>query len=196
MTCTTLHRALGILAGPVTEQMLIDAVTAKVGEAEDLDRKEAVDDGRDSAKEFGKDVAAMANTAGGVIIYGVREDGAGHAAEVVGITNPNPLVQSMRGKAGMIRPFVPALRVQAVPLDQPGRAGDHVIVVEIPRSPDAPTSYRSRGKRGVCPGGGAATPTGWARATWKPRTPAGSPAGAPQTTTWRTSPDSCWNTFT
>ncbi|MFC5644994.1 ATP-binding protein [Kitasatospora cinereorecta] len=138
MTYTTLHRALGVPAGPVTEQMLHDAVAARVGEAEDLDWKEAVDDGKDSAKEFGKDVAAMANTAGGVIVYGVREDGAGHAAELVGLTNPHPLVQSLRGKAGMVRPFVPALRIHAVPLNPPGHAGDHAIVVEIPRSPDAP----------------------------------------------------------
>ncbi len=59
---------------------------------------------------------AMADTAGGVIVHGVREDGAGHAAEVAAITDPNSPVRGMRGKAGRPRPFVPA-----PPLPRPGR---------------------------------------------------------------------------
>ena len=115
--------------------MIADAATAKLREDDDLDWKESVDEIKD-AKEFAKDVAAMANTAGGLIVFGVREDGADHAEEIVGIVNPQPHVQSMRAKASMIRPFVPALRIYAVPLTQ--RPGKHLIVVEVPKSPEAP----------------------------------------------------------
>ncbi|OIK08047.1 hypothetical protein BIV23_00825 [Streptomyces monashensis] len=135
MTYTSLHRALGLPAGPVTEEMIAAAVIAQVAEAEDLDWKATVDEVKDG-REFAKDVAAMANTAGGVIVFGVREDGHDQADELVGIADPRPLVQSLRGKAGMVRPFIPALRVRSVPLvSKPGR---HLIVVEVPRSPEAP----------------------------------------------------------
>ncbi|MEY9947155.1 helix-turn-helix domain-containing protein [Kitasatospora sp. GAS1066B] len=121
----------------MTEKMILDAVHAGVGEAEDLDWKAAVDEIKDP-KEFAKDVAAMANTLGGIIVFGVREDGAEHASELVGVANPQSQVQSLRGRAAMVRPFVPALRVYSVPLSQPDLAGTHVIVVEVPRSAEAP----------------------------------------------------------
>ncbi|MBD0694743.1 hypothetical protein BG452_17295 [Streptomyces sp. CBMA123] len=135
VTYTSLHRALGVPAGSVTEEMIVAAVAANVVESEDLDWKRDVDEIKD-AKEFAKDVAAMANTAGGLIVFGVGEDGADHADELVGIENPKPHVQSLRGKAGMVRPFIPALRVYSMPLTAlPGR---HLIVVDVPRSPEAP----------------------------------------------------------
>lgn len=137
MTYTSLHRAIGAPAGPVTEKMIVDAVSAGVGEAEDLDWKEAVDEIKDP-KEFAKDVAAMANTHGGVIVFGVREDGAEHASKLIGVSNPQRQVQSLRGRANMVRPFVPALRVYSVPLTQPDLTGTHIIVVEVPHSAEAP----------------------------------------------------------
>ncbi|MFH8387859.1 helix-turn-helix domain-containing protein [Kitasatospora sp. NPDC018058] len=118
--------------------MILDAADISLKEAEDLDWKLDVDEAKD-AKEFAKDVAAMANTAGGLIVYGVREDGADGAAELVGVTNPQPHIQRLRAKATIVRPFIPALRVYSVPLtqQQPG-GGTHLIVVEVPRSAEAP----------------------------------------------------------
>ena len=107
----------------------------RLTEGEDLDWKEGVDDVKDG-KEFAKDVAAMANAAGGVIILGVAEDGSDHAERLPGLQDSGRHVQSLRGKASIVRPFIPGLRIYSVPLeDQPGL---DLIVVEVPRSAEAP----------------------------------------------------------
>lgn len=74
MTFTTLHRALGVNPGPLTDQMLDDAVGASVRETNDLDWKSSLPPEKGLPQtDFPKDVAAMANSGGGVIVYGVRE---------------------------------------------------------------------------------------------------------------------------
>ena len=56
MTFTALHRVLGLPPGPLTDAMLNEAVEAGA-----------------ASTEYPKDVAAMANSGGGVIVFGVRE---------------------------------------------------------------------------------------------------------------------------
>lgn len=74
MTFTALHRALGLPPGPLTSEMLDQAVTAGVVETDDLDWKLKLPPARGAAQtDFPKDVAAMANSGGGTIVYGVQE---------------------------------------------------------------------------------------------------------------------------
>ena len=74
MTFTALHRALGVAPGPLTDELLDAAVSSGVVETNDLDWKSELPPAKGlSQTDFPKDVAAMANSGGGVIVFGVRE---------------------------------------------------------------------------------------------------------------------------
>ena len=74
MTFTALHRALGASPAPWTNELLDAAVTGGVVETNDLDWKSELPPVKGLPQtDFPKDVAAMANSGGGVIVYGVRE---------------------------------------------------------------------------------------------------------------------------
>ncbi|MGW1396828.1 AlbA family DNA-binding domain-containing protein [Streptomyces nigra] len=138
MAYTSLHRSVGSPPGPVTAEILAQAVSIGLGEAEDLDWKRDADDVKDN-RENAKDFAALANTRGGLIITGIGEDGADHANELVGVENDRArsLVDRFRKVAtSLVRPFIPALKVYAVPM--PTASGRSAVVVEVPRSPEAP----------------------------------------------------------
>ncbi|MER5381786.1 ATP-binding protein [Streptomyces sp. NPDC002688] len=138
MAYTSLHRSVGAPPGPVTAEILVEAVALGVVEAEDLDWKLDVDDTKDK-REHAKDFAALANARGGIVVTGVREDGADHAAELVGVPDDRArrLVGSFRGLSiGLVRPFIPAFTVYSVPL--PTVPGYSAVVVDVPRSTEAP----------------------------------------------------------
>lgn len=74
MTFTALHRALGVSPGPLTDELLEAAVRGGVVETNDLDWKAELPQAKGLPQtDFPKDVAAMANSGGGVIVFGVRE---------------------------------------------------------------------------------------------------------------------------
>ncbi|WP_329550611.1 AlbA family DNA-binding domain-containing protein [Streptomyces sp. NBC_00696] len=138
MPYTSLHRSVGSPPGPVTAELLAQAVAIRLGEAEDLDWKKDADDVKDN-RETAKDFAALANAHGGIIVTGIEEDGADHAAQLLGVDDERArsLVARFRSvAASLVRPFIPAFKVYSVRLpDSPGRSA---VVVEVPRSPEAP----------------------------------------------------------
>ncbi|MEV5720381.1 ATP-binding protein [Amycolatopsis mediterranei] len=73
---TRIHEHLGLPPGPLTVDNVLDAVRDGLREADVLDWKGALPQPpRDGAwNEFAKDVAAMANTRGGLLVYGVSND--------------------------------------------------------------------------------------------------------------------------
>src|SRR5690625_2496486 len=74
MTFTALHRALGVDPGPLTDELLDAAVSQGIEETDDLDWKSELPPAKGlSQTDFPKDVAAMANSGGGLIVFGVRE---------------------------------------------------------------------------------------------------------------------------
>src|SRR4051794_13022964 len=74
MLFTALHRELGLQPGPLTNEMLDQAIAAGVAETDDLDWKKNLPDAKGlPISEVPKDIAAMANSGGGMIIYGVEE---------------------------------------------------------------------------------------------------------------------------
>lgn len=74
MDFTSIHRAVGAAPAPVTDDHLDSAVEAGVGETHDLDWKSQLPQMKALPQsEFPKDVAAMANNGGGLIVYGVTE---------------------------------------------------------------------------------------------------------------------------
>ena len=76
MNFTPLHRALGLPPCPLTDEILSDAVTSGVTETDDLDWKSELPPIKGlSQTDVPKDIAAMANSGGGMIVYGVEEHG-------------------------------------------------------------------------------------------------------------------------
>ena len=74
MNFTALHRAAGAGPGPLTEALLDAAVAVGAVETSDLDWKSELPPAKGLPQtDFPKDVAAMANSGGGVIVFGVRE---------------------------------------------------------------------------------------------------------------------------
>ncbi|ORB64850.1 helix-turn-helix domain-containing protein [Mycolicibacterium tusciae] len=75
MTFTPLHRALGLPPSTLTDEILEAAVAAGVAEADDLDWKSELPPAKGLPQtDFPKDIAAMANSGGGMIVYGVEEN--------------------------------------------------------------------------------------------------------------------------
>ena len=62
--------------GPLTDEMIDEAVSQGVAETDDLDWKSSLPPASGLPQtDFPKDIAAMANSGGGVIAYGVTEQG-------------------------------------------------------------------------------------------------------------------------
>lgn len=75
MEFTPLHRALGVEPEPLTDALLTSAVEHHVTETHDLDWKAQLPPIKGIPNsDFPKDVAAMANSGGGIIVYGVTEE--------------------------------------------------------------------------------------------------------------------------
>src|SRR4051794_23343899 len=72
MIFTALHQALGRQPGPIDSEMLDEAIAAGLEERDGLDWKRDLPAERDLTRsDFAKDVAAFANSGGGVLVYGV-----------------------------------------------------------------------------------------------------------------------------
>src|SRR4051812_8934673 len=81
-----LERVLGSVLIDVTHAQIMQLVANGVGEDYDLDFKGTLYGRSDSEKrDLAGDVAAMANTAGGLIIIGVAEDGQARAGSAPGV---------------------------------------------------------------------------------------------------------------
>lgn len=74
VTFTPLHRSLGLPPSALTDEILDQAIAAGVAETDDLDWKSELPPQSGLAQtDVPKDIAAMANSGGGMIVYGVTE---------------------------------------------------------------------------------------------------------------------------
>jgi hypothetical protein len=142
---TPMHRALGRAPSELTYELLQACVAARVPESESLDWKQTLphETGkRDWREEWAKDVAAMANTGGGCIVYGVSEEpGTGVAAKLedVGPVDDDVQTRLRQSAAAQIHPLVAGL--QFLPVTSPDGLGQ-ALVVRVPASPDVPHLLR------------------------------------------------------
>ncbi|UBV20819.1 ATP-binding protein [Mycolicibacterium fortuitum] len=135
MSFTELHRALGIAPGPLTDELLSEAVAAGVAETDGLDWKSELPPAKGIPQtEFPKDVAAMANSGGGVIVYGVREEQRAAIERVDVGEFDEAHERSLRNAViTAISPPVFGLNVHRV-----GAVGSRAVIVEVPASLDGP----------------------------------------------------------
>ena len=140
---TRIHRELGLPAGPLDFALIERAVEAKLGEFEDLDWKGVLPEkGEVNIEEFAKDVAAMANTRGGLLVFGVKETrGTGKAESIKPVDISETAQGRFRSLVGSrIHPFIAGLRILALPSPN-SDDGEGVLVVVVPRSADAPHAF-------------------------------------------------------
>lgn len=127
----------------ITNAALLELVENEVSEDRSLEYKEELPGSSDSDKrEFLADVSALANGAGGDLLFGVREkrdaSGAklGVAGEIIGV--PGPLDPVRARLESVIRdgisPRIPGIAMRAID----GFARGPVLVVRVPRSWTAP----------------------------------------------------------
>lgn len=135
MSFTALHRTTGAAPGPITDELLNDAVAAGVRETRDLDWKSELPPRKNITQtDFPKDVAAMANSGGGVIVYGVREAQKAATERVHIVEFDEGYERALRSAAvTAISPPVFALGVHVLVGD-----GALAVVVEVPASVDGP----------------------------------------------------------
>ena len=135
MTFTALHRALGRPPGPLTDDLLDEAVSVGVTETSDLDWKSKLPQPAAlKQSDFAKDVAAMANSGGGIIVYGVTESKKAATGRVDAGDCDEAYERTLRAVAvSAITPPVFDLGIHRFG-DEPDRA----VVVEIPASVDGP----------------------------------------------------------
>jgi hypothetical protein len=149
VTWSQIHAALGEPPGELTFAMIKAAIDEKVVETEALDWKSTLP-GRDEPQleEFAKDVAAMANTRGGLIVYGVAEQrGKGAAERITSVDVSERTQRRLRQLAiGRVHPMVAGLDLLPLASED---GSETVLVLAVPRSPDAPHIIGQQAKLGV-----------------------------------------------
>lgn len=113
----------------------------KIKELLEIGREEALTldykDSRalDNKKELAKDVSAFANSAGGIIIYGVQEKGNKPISLDDGVSPHNKMKESIESSLiDRIKPKIQGIVIH--PIDLP--TGNQLFVLEIPQSHQAP----------------------------------------------------------
>lgn len=135
MLFTGLHRALGANPGILTSEMVDQAVERSVMETDDLDWKSELPPERGlNQTDFPKDVAAMANTGGGVIVYGVAET-AKAATERLDVGELTEGHERALRSAAVTAISPPVFGLEVVEL---GGDGSRVVAVVVPGSVDVP----------------------------------------------------------
>lgn len=130
--------------------MVQELVVQRIAETSDMDYKQILPDKGDKAsEEFAKDVAAMANSGGGVLVFGVAEHrGTGEAEKITPVgVNEHQQRRLRQLAATRVHPMVTNL--QFVPLPDESDPSQGVLVMVVPASSDAPHTIGQQGRLGI-----------------------------------------------
>jgi Putative DNA-binding domain len=132
-----LERLFGTRLERLAHAQVADLVTNAVAEAYDLDFKATLYGKSDKERrDLAGDVAALANTAGGVIVLGIAEDNQARAAAAPGVALSDAEVGRVRQVvASQVSPL-PTLDV--LQLEDPQHTGHGFMLLAVPRSPMGP----------------------------------------------------------
>jgi len=132
-----LEGLFGVSLDAVSHAHVVALKTNGVSESYDLEFKGELYGGNDRAKrDLAGDVAALANTAGGVLLLGVAEDEQARAAELPGVALSDSEVLRYRSiVADLVHPL-PTFDVRQI--DDPNKPGHGFLMIAVLRSPSAP----------------------------------------------------------
>lgn len=141
---SSIHRALGA-AGELDHALVVRAIAERIPEDERLDWKRALPTDGDEAA---KDVVAMANARGGLLVYGVAEDrNTARAAAAMPVSLAEREQRRIRAWLGTrVNPVVGG--VEFVELRAQEGDTEGFVVVSVPESPDAPHMIGSENHAG------------------------------------------------
>ncbi|GAA0499036.1 hypothetical protein GCM10010361_75730 [Streptomyces olivaceiscleroticus] len=151
MRIPRLAQLLGTDFEDLDRRHLVELCDLHAAEDVDLDFKQdnAYAKDADGLDEFAKDVTAMANARGGLIVIGVTENDQGDAEQLnpVAISDKlhNQLIQGLRSR---VFPFLPPDFRMRLIADSPTTPERGYILVGIPRSSVAPHAVRPTGGKG------------------------------------------------
>jgi hypothetical protein len=131
---SSIHAILGA-DGPLDYALVQQAISERVAEDDHLDwKRELPSDG----DEVARDVAALANSRGGVLVYGVAEDRhSGRAAAPMPVSLAEREQRRIRSWLGTrVSPLIAG--IEFVPLSALEFGDSGFLVVSVPESPDAP----------------------------------------------------------
>ncbi|MCP3817896.1 ATP-binding protein [Streptomyces sp. A3M-1-3] len=141
-------RIAALLGAPFEEldrSHLVTLCTQRVAESIDLDFKQqnSYAKNAESLDELAKDVTAMANARGGLIVIGIAEDAQGCAGRLTPVDiDDGIVVQFNNGLRSRVFPFLPPdFSVRTIP-DISTSPGIGFFLIGIPRSPIAPHAVR------------------------------------------------------
>ena len=126
-----IHEALGLSPGPLTWEVLQCAVERRLRETDDLDWKKTIYHSSDPKWQYeaSKDFAAMANSDGGWIIFGVTDQD-DRADELIGVQWSTVEEQRLRKVA--VRRVLPALTGLEFIEVSPPDGGNSVVCLRVP----------------------------------------------------------------
>ncbi|WP_185992358.1 RNA-binding domain-containing protein [Janibacter cremeus] len=141
---TPLHAALGDLDAELSLALVEDACAQGTAETDQLDWKRDLplsvdrvseDVRTQQMRELAKDLAAMANGRGGLLVYGVAEDGGNRASEIVSVPDlsDGTMVKKIRQVGYNL--VHPPVQITCHHLTDGER---HVLAVDVVESDDAP----------------------------------------------------------
>lgn len=150
---TPIHRALALEAGNPSIDLIQRAIDHGVEETSDLDWKQTAYNSRKPNwdEEAAKDIAAMANSGGGWIVFGVKEGGDTNAAsEIVPITwSAAEQQRILRTAYAKVGPPVIGIEFYDIPCGDEGDGS--VVMMRVPDSADAPHFARKGDNAFVAP---------------------------------------------
>lgn len=137
MVFSPIHRALGVPAGEISLGIIEQAIENRVEESADLDWKQQVYDPRNPKweEEAAKDIAAMANSGGGWIVFGVAEDEARNAASELTPVSWTAKTEQRILRVAYAKIGPPVLGIEFYVVTT--KNGD-IVAMRVPDSRDAP----------------------------------------------------------
>lgn len=137
---TPIHRALGLEPGNISINLFKQAVEHSVEETADLDWKQVAYDSRKPRwdEEAAKDIAAMANSGGGWIVFGIEEDGDKNAASRISPISWSATDQQRILRAAYAKIGPPVVGLEFHQIECGGEESGSIVMMRIPDSADAP----------------------------------------------------------
>lgn len=137
---TPIHRALALEPGNISINLFKQAVEHSVEETSDLDWKRVAYDSRKPRwdEEAAKDIAAMANSGGGWIVFGVEEDGDKNAASRIAPISWSATDQQRILRAAYVKIGPPVVGLEFHQIECGDEDSGSIVMMRVPDSADAP----------------------------------------------------------